>query len=333
MKEFTELEKRILNRIQKDWSITQSPYSEIAQDLNINEDILMQHIDNLKKEKIVREISAIFNAASLGYESALIAFEVPESDIDNAALNINAHTGVSHNYLRDNKYNIWFTLTIRGGSFEEEVGVLAEKSRAKDFLILKNEKLFKIGLMLNIGEDNPAIVSNSGRSNKIRSLSGTEKKAVLVLQSDLPLDRRPFIKLIESLNIDIDEKSIVQTAEALKKDGIMRRFGAVLKHTNAGYGFNAMTVWDIEDKSDTDIENIFLPVQNISHLYKRTIFPGKWEYGLFAMIHARSEKELKNLIDKLEHDSGIRNYSVLNSIREFKKKRVKYFTEEFERKL
>ncbi len=333
MRKFTEIEKSILNRIQKDWKISEMPFKEIAKGMNIDEDVLIRYIDDLKKENIIREISAIFNASSLGYESALIAFEVPEPNVQRAAIVINEHSGVSHNYLRDNKYNLWFTLTLRERSFEEEVKSIAGKVKAKNYLILKNERLFKIGVMLNIGEDSNAGVNEIIPSDKIRNLTEKEKKAVYVLQTDLPLESRPFLKIIERLLLDIDEKSVVQTGEALKREGIMRRYGAVLRHANAGYFFNAMTAWDIRDKNDTDIIKVFSPVQNISHLYRRKIFPGKWEYGLFAMIHAGSNEELNSIIEKLEQESGIKDYLVLNSIKEFKKKRVKYFTEEFEKAL
>jgi siroheme decarboxylase len=329
----SDAEKCILNRIQKDWLITEAPFKKLSEELNIDEDKLIRTIDDLKQKKIIRDISAIFNAAGLGYESALIAFEVSNEKIENAVSIINTHQGVSHNYLRDNKYNIWFTLAVnRKTSLQREVEILAEKLKVKDFLILKNERLFKIGVMFDIGESDNAEETINNTNNKLnhhfRELSLEEEKAIHILQMDLPLVKRPFKRLIEKVNPDIDEKSVVQIGEALKKDNIMRRYSAIVKHTEAGYKANAMTAWKLKDYNDSKIIQLFSSVKNISHLYLRTVYPAKWEYGLFAMIHAKTEEELAIVIKKLEMQSGIMDYLVLHSLKEFKKKRIKYFSEE-----
>lgn len=340
MKNFTDIEQRVLNRIQKDWLITENPYKPLSDELHLNEDELIQIIDNLKKEKIIREISGIFNAAGLGYESSLIAFAVPENNIEKAAGIINAHSGISHNYLRDHRYSIWFTLTVnKKRSIEKETEELAEKCDVKDFLILKNEKLFKIGVMFHISEEdsnadsyetNPAFQDNG--HYPFGELSKEQKKAVCILQTDLPLMTRPFKYLIEKLNINIDEKKVLKLGEAFKEQGIMRRYSAIIKHSKAGYNFNAMTAWKFNNADDTEIIKIFSKIPNVSHLYFRTVYPGKWEHGLFAMIHARTGDELNKIIKTIEVNSGMKDYLVLNSLKEFKKRRVKYFEEEFIKK-
>ena len=140
----------------------------------------------------------------------------------------------------------------------------------------------------------------------------------------------PFKYLIDRIKIDIDEGRLISIGESLKKEGVIRRYSAILRHHKAGYDSNAMTAWKVNHiDDDIDVINIFSSVPNISHLYLRTVYPGKWEYPLFAMIHARSSLELNGIIKDLEKRSGIRDYVVLNTIREFKKQRVKYFLDEF----
>ena len=106
----------------------------------------------------------------------------------------------------------------------------------------------------------------------------------------------------------------------------MRRYAAVLRHRKAGYSANAMTAWKPNDSCNIDF---FKESKHISHLYYRTIHPGRWEHPLFAMIHAKSDEELKSIIEELSAKSGIKDFLALSSIREFKKKRVRYFSEEF----
>ncbi|MDY6935063.1 MAG: hypothetical protein SVZ03_12685 [Spirochaetota bacterium] len=335
MNTYTIIEQKILNRIQKDCKITETPFEELANEIGINEDELLSAVSRLKKDGIIRDISAIFNASMLGYHSSLIAFEVSDSDVESASMIINEHPGVSHNYLRDHKYNIWFTITIDNTApIEKEVSIIAERCRAEDFLILKNKQLLKIGLMLEVGDcgdgnestDVEYTLHNENEKLLSEGISEEEKRAIYLLQMDLPLMHRPFKYLIHSNNIDIDEESLILMGERFKREGIMRRYSAILRHNRAGYNANAMTVWKTDSiQDDKEIASIFSSIPNISHLYLRTVYPGKWEYPLFAMIHAKTSLELNGIIKRLEERSGIRDYLVLNTLREFKKKRVKLF--------
>ncbi len=331
MQNLSDTEQRILNRIQKDWLICEAPFERLAEELNIIEDELIRIITALKQKKIVRDISAIFNAAALGYESALIAFEIPAEELEYATTMINAHPGVSHNYLRDHRYNIWFTLAVEKTiTLETEVKILAERTEARDFLILKNERLFKINAVFRIGEtDDPEELNDNDEINAgyPEELSPEEKQSVRILQTDLPIEKRPFKKLTEKLNLGVSEETLVHRGEEFKQKDIMRKYCAVLKHTNAGYKANSMTAWKPKDYNDNNIIQIFSTNPHISHLYFRTIYPGKWEHGLFAMIHAKNEEDLSGIIKKLEMQSGIKDYLVLRSLKEFKKQRVKYFSE------
>jgi DNA-binding Lrp family transcriptional regulator len=154
MTRFSRAEERIINRIQEDIPLALDPFGRIADELSMPESELLETVARLKEKRIVRNISAIFNAHRLGYHSSLVAFSVAEEDVDAAVAVINAHPGVSHNYLRDHRYNIWFTLAVDMLTpLEETAAVLARMCRAADHLILRNEKLYKIGFMLRMGDD------------------------------------------------------------------------------------------------------------------------------------------------------------------------------------
>lgn len=337
---FTPEEEKILNRVQKDIFLSSTPFKPVAAELGIPEDTLLRTLSHLRESRVIRNISAVLNAASLGYSTSLVAFCVPEDYILHARDLINAHPGVSHNYLRDHKYNIWFTLSVPGDtSLSRTVSVLASKCSASDFLILKNEKTFKIGLDLHIGEgdDNggeggePAPEPGTIRPANEVALSAEDKTAISLLQSDLPLVPRPFKAIIEAKGMSIGEDWLAARGQELKDRGIIRRYSAVLKHHDAGYKANAMTAWKTGVKGNEEgIIKVFLSCRNISHLYSRTVYPGRWEYPLFAMIHEKSENALEKIIKGLEEKSGITDYLVLRSLQEFKKQRVRYFSPEFE---
>lgn len=327
---FTDKEALVLNRLQRGVPGVSEPFLAIAGDTGLTEDEVLEIVSRLKEEKVIRNISGIFEGKRLGYFLNLVAFEVPEDKVETAAAIISSHPGVSHNYLRNHRYNIWFTLAEENeGEFNKTISLLSGKSGAADHLVLKNEKLLKIGVFLNIGDSDESSGLSSGPKHEnilFSALDQTAREAVLLLQNDLPVERHPFRKIAENSRIIHGEKELLVFFNDFLATGIMRRYSAVLKHRSAGYISNAMTTWKIDDNTDLDL---FKKEKAISHLYLRTVYPGRWEYPLFAMIHAKTDNELENIINGLSEKSGIKDYQVLTSLREFKKRRVRYFSEEF----
>lgn len=328
--EFSRNETLVLNRVQKGIPCSAEPFSVIAADTGLTEDEVLEIISQLKKNNVIRNISGIFDGGELGYYLSLVAFEVPADLADKAGEIISSHPGVSHNYLRNHKYNIWFTLAEENESeFHKTVTFLASRTSAKDFLVLRNEKLLKIGVFLDMtGTDDNGETAGSQNMEKQSpvKLDAAAKEAVVMLQNDLPLVKRPFAKIAENGEYIKSDMELLRHFAQFIASGAMRRYAAVLRHTKAGFTSNAMTAWKAD--AHTDIEQ-FLKEKAISHLYFRTVYPGRWEHPLFAMIHARSDDELKSIINRLSDTSGINDYLSLSSLKEFKKKRVKYFTEEF----
>lgn len=337
---FTPIETRILDRIQRDFPSTVSPLSDMATELGISEKGFLESLQKLKSAGVVRNISGIFNASRLGFVSSLIAFVVDEKNIDRAAAEINAHPGVSHNYLRDNRYNIWFTLASETDEkIEKTIKVLAKRCLATDYIILRNEKLIKVGLMLPVGDSKASeddfIASTSedempdyGAPAPV--FSDDEREAIRLLQMDLPIERDPFTIMTKTAGSYLDADRLVRQMIHFKKEHILKRYSGVLRHREAGYRSNAMTVWKPGKAVNMkQITEVFSRERAISHLYIRSVYPGRWEYPLFAMIHARSGDELNSLIDRLARESGIADFQVLRSLRELKKERVVYFSEQF----
>lgn len=331
---FTETEHKIIYRLQHHLPLKENPFRIIAEELQLPGTELLETIRDLKQRNIIRNISGIFNTKKLGYVSTLVAFQVPENNIESAARKINSHPGVSHNYQRDHRYNIWFTLAVPTEDIlSKTIQYLVRKTNATDYLLLRNEKEYKIRVLLNPGR----LPCNLHPKDKQQSepeeqsvLSEQEEQAVTVLQQDLPLAAAPFKILTEKMPV-LSETELLTTAEQLRKKGILKRLSAVLRHHKSGYTHNGMSVWQLPPGSDPDsVAEIFRKEPSVSHLYKRTVYPGKWEYPLFAMIHATSDNELKSIIHNLSKKSGLDNYQVLTTIRELKKERVHYFSDEFE---
>jgi DNA-binding Lrp family transcriptional regulator len=142
------------------------------------------------------------------------------------------------------------------------------------------------------------------------------------LQGDIPLQSHPLKDL--AAEMAISEEEVLERITALQGQGVMRRWGAVLRHQKAGYKFNAMTAWKVDSAEADRIGEIMATRSEISHCYLRNIAAG-FGYNMFTMVHARSAEELNNTINYIAELTGLDDYVVLKSVREFKKESMRYF--------
>lgn len=149
-----------------------------------------------------------------------------------------------------------------------------------------------------------------------------DARIIQYLQGDIPLQPNPFADLAKEMGIS--EEDLLARIHDLRARGIMRRFGAVLRHQKAGYQANAMVAWQVApDKADQAGE-IMAERKEISHCYLREV-PDDFNYQLFTMVHARDDQELQNTIQLIVELTGLNDYAVLRSLREFKKVSMKYY--------
>jgi siroheme decarboxylase len=331
MPEFSSCEAKILNLVQREFPLTERPFDAIGAMTGVSGSEVIRIVSDLKERSVVRNIAGIFSGEHLGYHLSLVALKVLPDKIDTAAALINSHPGVSHNYLRDHDFNLWFTLAEEDEeTLQKSARVIREKSGADDFLMLRNEKLLKIGFMLVIGDE---AGDAFGSAQKPASLTGTvnedDKRAAFLLQEDLPLVERPFDALGE-IDREWNGDRLIDAGRRLLASGVMRRYAAVLRHAQAGFTHNAMTAWKITmDEGFDDRIRPFMEESAVTHLYVRTLYPGRWEHPLFAMVHARSADELDGLLASLGRCSGLTDRLVLRSVYEYKKKKVRYFSPAF----
>ncbi len=152
-----------------------------------------------------------------------------------------------------------------------------------------------------------------------------EKKIVTELQEDLPLSSHPF-KLIAD-RIGMKEEELLAKIREMKARGIIRRFGAVLRHQKTGYVANAMVVWRVPEERAKEVGSIMASFKEVSHCYQRAICPD-WTYNLFTMIHGKSGEECERIATLISEKIKIEDYRLFYSTRELKKTSMKYFQKE-----
>ena len=145
------IDRAILNRIQSDFPVTQRPFLSIAQNLGLSEEKVINRLNRLKKIGIIRRIGGNFAPEKLGFVSTLCAAKVPEDKIDAFAKAVNQYPGVTHNYLRDNPYNIWFTFIAQSMSeIKENLKNISQETSVTDILNLPATKMYKIKAYFNV---------------------------------------------------------------------------------------------------------------------------------------------------------------------------------------
>jgi DNA-binding Lrp family transcriptional regulator len=317
----------LIKAIQEEIPIVQRPFWEIGRRLDIGEDDVIKAIEKLKEDKVIRQISPIYDTRMLGYDSSLVAFKVKPERIEEVASFINTHPGVSHNYERTHEFNLWFTIAVPpdvGVGLEDTVRYMAEKVDALDYKILRTKRVFKIGVKLSY-ESLMEREEVSLKSYDYRPLTEEEKLIVRITQEDMPLVSRPFREYAKRLNMK--EEDLIEKLLEFKSRGILRRISAILYHRRVGFTANAMTVWKVKEDMIEEVGRFLASFKSVSHCYERS----GWDYNLFAMIHGKEKEEVKNLVKGIGQEIGLKDYALLFSTREFKKRRISYFSEDFYR--
>ncbi|ADG82004.1 putative transcriptional regulator, AsnC family [Thermincola potens JR] len=147
------LDKQLLTLIQSNFPITPEPFKELALTLGTTEEDVISRLQKLKEEGIIRRIGGIFDSQKLGYFSTLCAIKVPEERIDEVAELINSYPGVTHNYLRQHEYNMWFTLIAPSSQAAEDIlEEMRRRTGIKDLINLPAINFFKIKVNFNLNE-------------------------------------------------------------------------------------------------------------------------------------------------------------------------------------
>jgi DNA-binding Lrp family transcriptional regulator len=324
------MQDELLYKMQNAFPLTPRPFAAIADELGSTEKEILETVRRLKEEGIIRQTSAIFDTKRLGYHSSLVAFKIPEEKIETAAEIINAHPGVSHNYLRNHDFNLWFTLAVPPDSrlgLQGTVNRLQRMTEAEEAITLPTLKMFKISVKLDTTGKQSKKEKVHRREFKPIKMKARHYAVIRELQKDIPIVSEPFRGSIERLGMSYDE--LFDIAEKLKEAGVMRRFATILNHRKAGFTANAMSVWNVPEEKAEELGKRIAEFRAVSHCYLRPKYPN-WPYNLFAMVHATSQEACDEVIEEIAKETGLTEYGKLYSTREFKKKRLIYFDPAFE---
>ncbi|ACL05958.1 putative transcriptional regulator, AsnC family [Desulfatibacillum aliphaticivorans] len=153
-------------------------------------------------------------------------------------------------------------------------------------------------------------------------LTDVDKKVVAAIQGDIPISQRPYKELAES--IGISEAQFLEAVRKLHDQGVIRRFGATIRHQKSGFSANAMVAWNVDEAKVHEVGKIFAGFKGVSHCYRRNPV-STWPYNLYTMIHAQAQEECVEMAREMAHTVGVEDYNLLFSKRELKKTSMEYF--------
>ena len=296
---------------------------------------MLGRVQRLLDKRIIREITPIFDTRALGYQSMLVAAKVDPEHPHRAAKVINSHPGVTHNYLRNHDFNLWFTIAVEPGSrlgMEGTLDVLAAETGAQSIRQLPTLKLFKIRMDLEMEQGTDALAA-AGEAVPPRELDPIELSpedvdTIRATQGPMPVITEPYAPAAERLGVDQEE--VLRRLESLREREGLRRVAAILYHRRAGFSANGMGVWKVPEDEVLETGIRMAAFRGISHCYQRPTY-ADWPYSVFTMAHGRSKEECDAILDSIAETTGISERATLYSSTEFKKVRMLYFTDDFRR--
>src|SRR4051795_896631 len=298
-----ELDKRLLNLLQGSFPLAERPFAEVARLAEVGEDEVMRRTKRLLDERIIREVTPIFDTRVLGYKSMLVAAKIDGDNPWTAAKIINSHPGVSHNYLRNHDFNFWFTIATEPDSqlgIDGTLEVLQRLTGAESIRQLPTLRLFKIRMDLEMEQGTDALaaagVAEEPKEPEAIELSDLDLAVIRTTQGPMKVSPEPFAE--PAAELGLSQRDLLDHLETMRERKALRRVAAILFHRRAGFSANGMGVWCVPDAKIMEVGARMAAVRGISHCYQRPTY-ADWPYSVFTMAHGRSKEECDAVLDSI----------------------------------
>ncbi|MBV9367494.1 MAG: Lrp/AsnC family transcriptional regulator, partial [Solirubrobacterales bacterium] len=321
-----------LNLMQGSFPLQPRPYAAAAAGAGLSEAQALQRVQRLLDERIIRQVTPIYDTRALGYGSMLVAAKIDPEHPWRAARVVNSHPGVSHNYLRNHEFNMWFTIAVERDSrlgLDGTLEVLQRLTGAESIRQLPTLKLFKIRMDLEMEGGTEALAKSvealPPAETEPQPYDEFDVAVIRATQGDMPIIPEPYGPAAGSLGIP--QQELLTHLEQMQERRLLRRVAAILYHRRAGFSANGMGVWRVPDERIMELGPQMAAFRGISHCYQRPTY-ADWPYSIFTMAHGRSKEECDAILDSIAAETGVTERATLYSSTEFKKIRLLYFTDE-----
>ena len=297
------LEIAFINKYQGGFPVCEKPFLAVASELGTDETTLISIVGNLLKDCWLSRFGPLYDARQMGGGLTLAALSVPENQFEKITTIVNAFDEVAHNYRREHKLNMWFVLaTETETAIQNVINDIESQAGLKVYNCPKLQE-FYVGLKLHIdsaGQVDTVPMDIDPDNSSITPIAPNEleRKIIATTQAGLPLVSEPYKLIARQLESDV--KSIMNSFDALLKNGTIRRIGAVPNHYKLGLRGNGMTVWDVPDELVNEIGKKIGCMDFVSHCYQRPRHLPDWPYNLFAMVHGSDKDKAFQKLEEME---------------------------------
>jgi len=318
---YTPLEFALLNDWQRGFPIGAQPFARIGERLGTDAQAVLATLKRLQERGAISRVGAVFAPRRVG-ASTLAALSAPAAELERIAAMVSARPEVNHNYQREHRYNLWFVATAADGDALAAALAAIEAETGCAVISLPLEQEYHIDLGFDLNSPHKHHANTPGTPG--REPDATEKRLIAALQPGLDLVARPFARLGEIAGMS--EAEVLARIEGWLDEGLIKRFGVVVRHHELGYRANAMVVFDVPDAEVDRIGRELAAEAGVTLCYRRSRCLPDWPFNLFCMVHGRSREEVRPVIEHLGGIAG-RPPQALYSVRRFKQCGARYFAE------
>ena len=326
------LSQKLLAIIQDGFPLVERPYKALAEMLNVSEQDVFDEVEKMRASGVIRRIGGVYDSKKLGFISRLCAGKVPASSLDFSAephsqtpmekfaAVVMSEPAITHNYIRSHEYNVWFTVIAENESaIQTVVDRVCSETDLHDVHVLTATKKYKINTVMGKGAGAPSknVFASAVRQSPENALTEADRTRIHIACDDIPHSLTPF----KDWGVSCDE---LREDLAAKR---MRRFGAILRHQDAGFPCNAMVCFMLDEGTLANSESagsLLAKKHYVSHCYERPSFEN-FPYNLYAMMHAQTPEELDGYIKESVALLDNPEYVVLHSLKELKKTSFRFF--------
>jgi siroheme decarboxylase len=311
---------RLLNAWQRGFPLVPRPFAAIAAQCAMEEREVLERYRALLDAGVIDRIGPVFRPNTVG-ASTLAAMAVPEERLEDVAALVSAAPGVNHNYEREHRFNLWFVVTRGDGkALQKAISSIEEKTRIPVLRLPLVEEFH-----IDLGFDLVDLSARRGASAAPRApaLDAAHRRLVERLQTGLPLVGEPYAEVGQA--VGLAEEAVIATLAGWLEAGIVRRFGAVVRHRPLGYSANAMVVWDVADDAAGPHGRRLAEDGSVTLCYRRARAP-QWPYNLYCMLHGRERAAVAHDIERVTRAAGLEGAprAVLFSRRCFAQRGARY---------
>ncbi len=313
----TAFQKDLLAVLEGGIEVITEPYHSIGQRLGCSVQQILEDIDQLKERGIIRRFQGQLDYRLLGRTACLVTASVPPERMEQVNAAVRDLPGVSHQYLRDHLFNLWFTLQAESKEQIQQILDALSSRCGLVFSALPAIRTFKLQVRFLAAPPADERADSALKPSEPVNLNERQKRVLMFLQEDFPVVPRPFAQCSGMAEMDC-----LGEVQGLMHKGVLKRVAAVLNHYRLGFAVNAMICAQVpEDRIEAAGAALAL-FRQVSHCYQRRTFPG-WPYNLFAMVHCRSEEELNGWVEQAQRAAGLGDWVILRTVREIKKEPVR----------